>query len=671
MHSGSDSIAVTITGAYGALYLQNPTSFNSSPYTNLTFWINGGTSGGQLLKLQALTNMTALPNSVSVGPLAAATWQQVTIPLSALGVANQRNMGGIWLQDLTGGAQPTFYVDDIVLVTNSSPPPTVTLTSPANGSTYNSPASIPLAANVLSNGQTISKVQFYNGATLLNEDPTPPYSFTWTNVSLGTYSLFARAIYGSGGSVDSAAVSVTVIGNVVVSIAVDAQLNRHPISPLIYGVAFASSTELADGNLPLNRSGGNEETTYNWQANTHGKGADWYFESYPDSSSIPGATADGFVSDSLNGGAQPMITVPIIGWAPKPGPGRSILWSYSVAKYGPQTGTDPYRPDAGNGFSSTNGNAPITWNNPLDANFPTNTAFEQTYVQHLLQTWGSSTNGGVPFYIMDNEHSIWHSTHQDVHPVGATMQEIWTKMLNTAGMVKSNDPNALVAGPEEWGWNGYFYSGYDQQWSGQHGDYNPAHYPDRGTNGGWDYMPWLLNQFHQHDLNSGRRLLDYFTLHCYPQEGNVGTSAYDTTTALLRNQTTRVFWDTNYVDPSWINSVIMLIPRMKSWVATYYPGHEDRRHRIQLGRRRQHQRRHGPGGHPGHLWPRRLGPRHALDRPGHERPRPQGHEDVPQLRRQPIHLRRYQRQRQRPEPGQRLHLRGPPLLGRRAHAHGD
>jgi len=40
----------------------------------------------------------------------------------------------------------------------------------------------------------------------------------------------------------------------------------------------------------------------------------------------------------------------------------------------------------------------------------------------------------------------------------------------------------------------------------------------------------------------------------------------------LRNQSTRQFWDTNYVDPSWINSVIAIIPRMKSWVATNYPG---------------------------------------------------------------------------------------------------
>ena len=46
----------------------------------------------------------------------------------------------------------------------------------------------------------------------------------------------------------------------------------------------------------------------------------------------------------------------------------------------------------------------------------------------------------------------------------------------------------------------------------------------------------------------------------------------DTATELLRNQSTRQFWDSNYVDPSWINSVIMLIPRMSNWVSTYYPG---------------------------------------------------------------------------------------------------
>ena len=145
--------------------------------------------------------------------------------------------------------------------------------------------------------------------------------------------------------------------NIPVAISVDGQRNRHSISPQIYGVAFASSNQLSDLNLTMNRSGGNEETTYNWQLNAHGKGNDWYFESYPDSSSTPFASADSFVADSKNGGAKAMITVSMIGWMPKLGSGRSILWSYSTNKYGPQTSSDTYRTDAGDGLSITNEHA--------------------------------------------------------------------------------------------------------------------------------------------------------------------------------------------------------------------------------------------------------------------------------------------------------------------------
>jgi hypothetical protein len=85
-------------------------------------------------------------------------------------------------------------------------------------------------------------------------------------------------------------------------------------------------------------------------------------------------------------------------------------------------------------------------------------------------------------------------------------------------------------------------------------------------------MPWMLNQVHQHDLGTGTRLLDYFTVHCYPQEGSVGSAtAVDAATELLRNASTRQFWDSNYVDPSYVATNINLIPRMKSWVTNYYP----------------------------------------------------------------------------------------------------
>ena len=349
-----------------------------------------------------------------------------------------------------------------------------------------------------------------------------------------------------------------------VTVSVDARQNQHAISPLIYGVAFAgSSSQLTDLNCPLNRSGGNAETRYNWLIDAHNRGNDWYFESIGDGSGTAGANADTFISRSKTGAADPMITIPMIGWACKLGSGRAKLASFSVAKYGAQTAVDSSWTDAGNGISTASGN-PYIVNNPNDANFATNSNFQAGWLQHITNRWGASTNGGVKYYLMDNEHSIWFQTHRDVHPMGPTMQEILGAIVTNASLVKATDPNALVLAPEEWGWNGYLNSGYDLQNSGGH---------DRANHGGKDYCPWLLDQLRQHDAVTGQRLLDYFTLHCYPQEGNVGSSSDVTTpTSLLRNQTTRVFWDTGYTDPSWINSIIMLVPRMKNWVATYYPG---------------------------------------------------------------------------------------------------
>jgi regulation of enolase protein 1 (concanavalin A-like superfamily) len=350
--------------------------------------------------------------------------------------------------------------------------------------------------------------------------------------------------------------------NAPVTIALDALANRHPISPLIYGLNWASASQLLDLNYTLNRGGGNAETRYNWLLNAHNRAGDWYFESLSDGSSTPGAAADSFITETRNGSAEPMITIPMIGWMPKLGPNREDRYSFSIAKYGAQTAHDPYRADAGNGVSQSTGQN-ITGNDPNDANFPTNVVFQQGFVQHLTNQWGVSTNGGVRFYIMDNEETIWEYTHRDVHPIGPTMEEIRDDVIAYGGMVKSYDPNAAVVMGEEWGWNGFLNSGYDIQ--------NPGN-TDRAAHGGADYTPWLLNQIHQHDLSTGRQTIDIFTIHFYPQEGSVGYGTTDPATDLLRNRATRALWDSNYVDESWINAKMYMIPRMKNWIAANYPG---------------------------------------------------------------------------------------------------
>jgi hypothetical protein len=357
--------------------------------------------------------------------------------------------------------------------------------------------------------------------------------------------------------------------NASVTVQVDAAANRHTINPLIYGVAFATSNQLQDLNVPANRSGGNTTTTYNWKTNASNHANDWYYESLPDSGNGPGAAVDQFISDSKNGAAQPMITVPIIGWVAKLGTNSQRLSSYDTNKYGVQTGNDwQWFATAGNGVSATN-DLNITNNDPNDANQPADTNFQAGWVQHLTNLWGTASGSGVRYYLMDNEWSIWHSTHRDIHPTGATMDEVLGKYCDYAAMVKGMDSNSFVCGPEEWGWSGYLYSGYDQQYGSLHGW---SSLPDRAAHGDQDYVPWLLGQIHSRSTAAGKRLLDVFTLHYYPQGGEALNDDVSTSTQLLRNRSTRSLWDASYVDTSWISSIVMLIPRMKNWVATNYPG---------------------------------------------------------------------------------------------------
>jgi len=352
-----------------------------------------------------------------------------------------------------------------------------------------------------------------------------------------------------------------------VVIDVDAGGRRRQISPLVYGLAFASPAQLADLNVPLNRWGGNPTTRHNWQLNADNRGQDWFFESIAYSSAVPGEGGDTFIAETRSAGAEPMLTIPTLGWVAKVGPNRSKLASFSIAKYGPQTGNDwQWFPDAGNGVR-TDGTF-VTGNDPSDANVPADAVFQQGWVQHLVNRWGTSANGGLRYYILDNEPSIWFSTHRDVHPVGPTMDEVWTRARDYAQRIKALDPGAVVAGPEEWGWSGYFYSGFDLQWGSTHGW---DHLPDREAHGNWDYLPWVLDQLRQHQAATGQRLLDVLTVHYYPQGGEFGNDV-STAMQLRRNRSTRSLWDPAYVDETWIAAAVKLVPRLKQWVASYYPG---------------------------------------------------------------------------------------------------
>ena len=119
VQSGNRSISVRNTAGWGALSLNRfeGEAIDLSGYEKLRFWIHGGTTGNQQVRIvvngsdSALT-VTAIAN----------TWTLVEIPFSGLG--SPAALSSLYWQDATGGTQATFYLDTISLVAGTVTPPT-------------------------------------------------------------------------------------------------------------------------------------------------------------------------------------------------------------------------------------------------------------------------------------------------------------------------------------------------------------------------------------------------------------------------------------------------------------------------------------------------------------------------------------------------------------------
>ncbi len=120
-----------------------------------------------------------------------------------------------WVDDnaVATSADQIIGLDNVSLTAAAAvvgTPPTVTLTAPLATDSFVAPATVNLAATAADTDGTISKVEFYNGGTKLGEATSAPYTYSWTGVASGTYSLTARAFDNDSNSTTSAATSITV-----------------------------------------------------------------------------------------------------------------------------------------------------------------------------------------------------------------------------------------------------------------------------------------------------------------------------------------------------------------------------------------------------------------------------------------------------------------------------
>ncbi len=111
-HTGRNSISVR-AGVGEGIALAHA-NFDTSLYSDLSFWIHGGTEGGQILMVMAIL-MFQPQTPVALDALTPEEWQPITIPLVDLGVADQTGVNGFAVMNFPPANQPIFYLDDIRL----------------------------------------------------------------------------------------------------------------------------------------------------------------------------------------------------------------------------------------------------------------------------------------------------------------------------------------------------------------------------------------------------------------------------------------------------------------------------------------------------------------------------------------------------------------------------
>ena len=95
---------------------------DTAAYESLSFWMHGGSGGGQRFQVAGLLGST-VQTTKSIGPLAANTWTNIVIPLSQLGVANKTNFNRLWMQLARNGTTNSFYMDTVNLLPKPAPSP--------------------------------------------------------------------------------------------------------------------------------------------------------------------------------------------------------------------------------------------------------------------------------------------------------------------------------------------------------------------------------------------------------------------------------------------------------------------------------------------------------------------------------------------------------------------
>ena len=347
---------------------------------------------------------------------------------------------------------------------------------------------------------------------------------------------------------------VSAADSYAVDVTVDLGGSRKAISPYIYGINDAGV--LDNVTVTAVRQGGNRYSGYNWENNFSNAGSDWKHSSDTyltngygaDLAKTPGACAIHLSDDCAKHGiTYKTTTIPMCGYVSADDAG-----AIADGEEAPSARWKQVKATKGSAFSMT-------------PDLTDDYVYMDEYVNYLVQTLGdASTDTGINGYNLDNEPSLWSSTHAKMHPNKTTYKEMVEKSTEYASAIKAVDPKAEVLGLALFGFYAYT-------------ELNDA--PDKDSSYNW-FIAYYLDQMKKAEQTAGKRLIDAIDVHYYSEaKGDTRVTEATATSdkdAAARVQAPRSLYEAGYVENSWIGewgtAHLPILPSIQASIDKYYPG---------------------------------------------------------------------------------------------------
>jgi plastocyanin len=168
-----------------------------------------------------IINFAFTPNNVSINVNDSVTWNWVGSPHTStsdtgLWDSGVFGTGHVFSRTFTSAGSFPFhctvhpFMTGSVNVQSVNVPPSVALTNPPNGSVFAAPASFTLTATASDSDGSVTNVEFLQGASVLGNIKSPPYSVPVGNLPAGTY-VFSAVATDNGGSNATNSFTISVV----------------------------------------------------------------------------------------------------------------------------------------------------------------------------------------------------------------------------------------------------------------------------------------------------------------------------------------------------------------------------------------------------------------------------------------------------------------------------